>query len=129
VGPFAQTVHIPSGAFASDATRPSPKPLVLCVSPMNPRDVMPAKAGIHDGEAHADVVVGDDGGAGLGEVSLPPVWSPWKWVLTRYLMGSGEIALIAALIFSESGANWPSTMRMPSEPTATVMLPPRPSSI
>ena len=65
----------------------------------------------------------------LAKFSLPPVWSPWKWVLTRYLMGSGEIALMATLIFSESGANWPSTMMMPSLPTATVMLPPRPSSM
>ena len=44
-------------------------------------------------------------------------------------MGSGVIALMAALIFSDSGANWPSTMMMPSLPTATVMLPPRPSSM
>ena len=50
-------------------------------------------------------------------------------MLTRYLIGSGEIALIAALILSESGANWPSTMMMPSLPTATVMLPPCPSSM
>src|SRR5262249_44765367 len=58
---------------------------------------------------------------------LPPVWSPWKWVLIRYLIGSGEILVIAALILSCSGANWPSTMMMPSVPTATVMLPPSPS--
>jgi hypothetical protein len=33
--------------------------------------------------------------------------------------------LIAALILSESGAYWPSTMMMPSVPTAIVMLPAR----
>src|SRR6478672_8060386 len=47
----------------------------------------------------------------------------------RYLMGKGEIAAMADLILAESGANWPSTMMMPSVPTATVMLPPWPSSI
>ena len=45
-----------------------------------------------------------------------------------YLIGSGEIALTAALILSLSGANWVSTMMMPSVPTAMVMLPPWPSS-
>ena len=64
----------------------------------------------------------------LAKFALPPVWSPWKWVLIRYFTGSGEIALIAALILSESGANWLSTMMMPSVPTAIVMLPPCPSS-
>ncbi len=61
--------------------------------------------------------------------AFPPVWSPWKWVLTMYLIGSGEIALTAALILSDSGANCVSTMMMPSVPTTTVMLPPWPSSI
>ena len=37
--------------------------------------------------------------------------------------------MIAALILSCSGANWPSTMMMPSFPTATVMFPPWPSSM
>ncbi len=32
--------------------------------------------------------------------------------------------MIAALILSCSGANWPSTMMMPALPTATVMFPP-----
>ncbi len=62
----------------------------------------------------------------LAKLSLPPVWSPWKCVLMTYLIGSGEIALIAALILSDSGANCVSTMMMPSLPTAMVMLPPCP---
>ena len=65
----------------------------------------------------------------LAKLSLPPVWSPWKCVLTRYRTGSGEIARMAALILSDSGANWLSTMMIPSPPTATVMLPPCPSSM
>ena len=65
----------------------------------------------------------------LAKLALPPVWSPWKWVLTRYLIGSGEIALTAALIFSVSGANCPSTRRTASLPTTTVMLPPCPCSM
>src|SRR5262249_61786225 len=58
-----------------------------------------------------------------------PVWSPWKWVLMTYLIGKGDMVRIAALILSESGENWVSTMIIPSSPTATVMLPPTPSSM
>ena len=54
---------------------------------------------------------------------------------TYMLEGQGGNITVAvgsdgiAMIFSESGANWPSTMTIPSEPTATVMLPPWPSSM
>ena len=44
-------------------------------------------------------------------------------------MGSGEIFSMAALSLSCIGANWLSTMMMPSEPTATVTLPPAPCSM
>jgi hypothetical protein len=37
--------------------------------------------------------------------SLPPVWSPCTWVFTRKRMGAGEMVLMAATIFSVSGAN------------------------
>src|SRR5262245_49429875 len=39
------------------------------------------------------------------------------------------MAASAALILSASGANWSSTMRRPSGPADTAMLPPWPSSI
>src|SRR5260370_28315120 len=55
---------------------------------------------------------------------FPPVWSPWKCVLMRYLIGLFEIASMTALILSCSGAYWPSTIMMPSFPTATVIFPP-----
>src|SRR5262245_15649186 len=47
----------------------------------------------------------------------------------RYLTGCGVALAIAALILSCSGAYWQSTMITPSSPTATVMLPPNPSSM
>jgi hypothetical protein len=65
--------------------------------------------------------VRDDGDAVLGGFSFPPVVAV-KCVLTMYLIGSGEIDLIAALILSESGANCPSTMMMASSPTAMVII-------
>src|SRR6516165_6952457 len=47
----------------------------------------------------------------------------------RYLIGCGVTAAIAALILSCSGANWLSTIMTASSPAATVMLPPKPSSM
>jgi len=80
-------------------------------------------------EADADVILGDDGGAVLLENGVPARVVAVEGVLTIYLIGSGEIALMAALISSDSAANWVSTIMMPSVPTATLMFPPWPSSI
>ena len=61
----------------------------------------------------------DDDDAVLGEVLVPAGVISVKVRVDQYFTGNGEIALMAALILSESGANWPSTMMMPSAPTAT----------
>jgi hypothetical protein len=42
--------------------------------------------------------------------------------------GRPDSAAMAALILSWGGASWLSTMMMPSFPTASTMLPPRPPS-
>src|SRR3974377_194821 len=47
----------------------------------------------------------------------------------RYLTGGGGRVAIAALILSCRGAYWLSTIMTASSPAATVMLPPKPSSM
>src|SRR5215831_1384913 len=47
----------------------------------------------------------------------------------RYLTGCAVTAAIAALILSCSGAYWLSTIIIASSPAATIMLPPKPSSM
>ncbi len=65
----------------------------------------------------------------LPKFSLPPVWSKCQCVLMMKRTGLSVMPFSAAWIFSASGANWSSTMTMPSSPTETPMLPPAPSSM
>jgi len=80
-------------------------------------------------QARTHVDFGDDGGAVLVEQCIAAgviaVEVGVDQVLDRQL---GDL-LDRALILSCSGANSESTMRTASLPTATVMLPPSPSSI
>jgi hypothetical protein len=49
--------------------------------------------------------------------------------LTTNLTGFGVSARIAVWIFSVSGANWSSMMKVPSSPMETPMFPPLPWSM
>ncbi len=59
-----------------------------------------------------------DGRAVLVEGRVPADVIAMVVVMTTYLIGSGEIFAIASLILRRNGANWVSTMMMPSVPTA-----------
>ena len=61
----------------------------------------------------------------LAKFSLPPVWSKCQCVLRRKRIGPPSAAT-AALILSDSGANWSSMRITPSLPTDTPMFPPAP---
>src|SRR5262245_29442149 len=68
-------------------------------------------------------------GASGPNFAFPPVWSPCQWVFRMNLSFPSPSVLSAARIFSASGANWSSTIRIPSGPTETPMFPPAPSSM
>jgi len=54
---------------------------------------------------------------------------PMEMVVQDELHGLSVISFKAALIFGASGANWSSTITIPSSPTETPIFPPEPSSM
>ena len=68
-------------------------------------------------------------GASGPNSGLPPVWSPCQWVFKMNLSLPSPSSFNAVRILSASGANWSSTIKIPSSPTETPIFPPAPSSM
>ena len=77
----------------------------------------------------AHVLLGDDRRLGAEGGVVPRVVAVPVGVEHELELAAGLIPFRAARIFSASGAYWSSTIRMPSLPAETPMLPPDPSSM
>jgi hypothetical protein len=81
---------------------------------------------IEQGFMEKGATPGFDWSAAPAPFPKPP--ESWDTLLSTFDNG-GLMALMAATIFSVSGANWLSTISTPSGPARTPIMPPCPSSV